>query len=168
MFSFFTYLSLPSIYRPKIAKAIDIPPVRTCNIELEKGKPGRSLKYLLKLNHVTYSILYHDLQFHNHLPHLLGSAYLLGSDVTHIQDLYDKEAESLEKWEVSPGEVSKHDWKDFLGQRKYQRAFIDFFEDELVQSGYDWRKVVDTYLLQGKRPLLNNVISGCTSCHFIC
>jgi len=42
----------------------------------------------------------------------------------------------------------------------YQRAFIDFFEDRLVMHGYDWRDLVNDYLLGGKEPLINNLIAG--------
>ncbi len=42
----------------------------------------------------------------------------------------------------------------------YQRAFVDFFEDELVLGGYDWRKVLDEFLFKGKEPLINCVIAG--------
>ncbi len=45
-------------------------------------------------------------------------------------------------------------------QSRYQRAYVDFFEDELVLNGYDWRKVLVTYLVQGKEPLINNLVSG--------
>lgn len=44
--------------------------------------------------------------------------------------------------------------------RRYQRAFIDFFEDQLVQHGYDWHALLDEFLLSGKEPLINNLISG--------
>lgn len=43
---------------------------------------------------------------------------------------------------------------------RYQRAFIDFFEDQLVQHGYDWHALLDEFLLSGKEPLINNLISG--------
>lgn len=45
---------------------------------------------------------------------------------------------------------------------RYQRAFVDFFEDELVLNGYDWRKVLDKYLFNGKEPLANGLIAGRT------
>lgn len=38
---------------------------------------------------------------------------------------------------------------------RYQRAYVDFFEDELVSHGYDWKKVVANYLFEGKEPLFN-------------
>lgn len=44
--------------------------------------------------------------------------------------------------------------------QRYQRAFIDFFEDQLVQVGYDWKALLDEYLYKGKQPLINNMICG--------
>ena len=46
----------------------------------------------------------------------------------------------------------------------YQRAYVDFFEDELVLNGYDWRVVLNKYLFQGKQPLINCMIAGCKIC----
>lgn len=50
----------------------------------------------------------------------------------------------------------------FLSGSSYQRAYVDFFEDELVLNGYHWRKVLAEYLFTGKEPLINCVIAGCT------
>jgi hypothetical protein len=47
-----------------------------------------------------------------------------------------------------------------LGKREYQRGYLDFFEDQLVRHGYDWHSLLQEYLLQGKEPLINNLISG--------
>ena len=47
-----------------------------------------------------------------------------------------------------------------MGDRRYQRAYVDFFEDQLVLNGYDWKKVLHTYLFEGKEPLANNLIAG--------
>jgi hypothetical protein len=44
--------------------------------------------------------------------------------------------------------------------RRYQRAYLDFFEDELVLNGYDWKKVVDLYLLSGEQPLINGIVAS--------
>lgn len=43
---------------------------------------------------------------------------------------------------------------------RYQRAYVDFFEDQLVLNGYDWRKVLSDYLFTGKEPLFNCMIAG--------
>lgn len=43
---------------------------------------------------------------------------------------------------------------------RYQRAYIDFFEDRLVDRGYDWKGLVGEYLFKGDGPLINNLIAG--------
>ncbi|KAL8798010.1 MAG: hypothetical protein Q9182_007040 [Xanthomendoza sp. 2 TL-2023] len=94
------------------------------------------------------------------MPHVLGSAYLFNAEADHLNDVYNYESKELEPWQDSPNEVSTYDWRDYLGNPKYQRAYLDFFEDELVLNGYNWRKVLEEYLFKGKEPLINNLISG--------
>ena len=43
---------------------------------------------------------------------------------------------------------------------RYQRAFVDFFEDELVAFGYDWKQLTAEYLFSGEQPLINGIIAG--------
>ena len=50
-----------------------------------------------------------------------------------------------------------------LSLNRYQRAYVDFFEDQLVLHGYDWKRVLNKYLFEGKEPLVNCLIGGCTS-----
>jgi hypothetical protein len=143
------------------SKSIDLPSVEIHDVETVHEKRPRTLKHLLKANHVNHSILYHHLQFHNHLPHILGSAYLLGANHGQLQHIYDEESKELEGWPDSPGEISDNDWRDYLGDHRYQRAFVDFFEDELaLKHGYDWKKVAAEFLFSGKHPLINGLIGG--------
>jgi Questin oxidase-like len=143
------------------AQSIDIPSVEIHDVETSPEKRPRTLKHLIRANHVNHSIIYHKLQYHNHMPHLLGSAYLLGANVDQLQRIYDEEAKELEEWKDSPAEISDADWRDFLGDKRYQRAFVDFFEDELaLKFGYDWKRVVEEYLFSGKEPLINGVVAG--------
>lgn len=48
----------------------------------------------------------------------------------------------------------------FLTAARYQRAFIDFFEDQLVTKKYDVEEVLEEFLLKGKEPLINGLIAG--------
>lgn len=43
---------------------------------------------------------------------------------------------------------------------RYQRAFIDFFEDELIQYNYDWKALLNAFLFEGSEPIGNNLLSG--------
>ena len=49
---------------------------------------------------------------------------------------------AAEPWRPAPVEISRDDWQDYLGCFDYQRAFLDFFEDWIVEEGYDWRRMV--------------------------
>ncbi|KAK4988051.1 hypothetical protein LTR50_004167 [Elasticomyces elasticus] len=154
-------LRLPSFGRSSsLTPSINIPSVEIHDIEENPEKRARTLKHLLKANHINHAVIYHKLQFHNHTPHILGSAYLLGASPEQLNTIYDEESKVLEPWEDSPGEISKHDWKDFLGKRNYQRAFVDFFEDQMVQHGYDWKALLAEFLFEGEEPLINNLVAG--------
>ncbi|KAI5196483.1 hypothetical protein E4T39_07769 [Aureobasidium subglaciale] len=148
------------------ALKLDLPPVESIDIEETPEKRARTLKHLIKANHINHSIIYHDLEFHNHSPHILGTAYFLGANVDQLLDIYEKESKELEPWEDSPSEIARHDWRDYLGKREYGhyngrlRAWVDFLEDQLVQFGYDWRELLDDFLYSGKQPLINNLIAG--------
>jgi hypothetical protein len=142
-------------------QSIDIPPVEVHNVETAPEKRPRTLKHLLRANHVNHSIIYHELRFDNHMPHILCSAYLLGADEKQLHRIYDAEAEELEGWTPSPAEITENDWRDFLGDKKYQRAYVDFFEDSLaMKHNYEWKKVVEEFVFNGKEPLINGLIGG--------
>ncbi|KAH7069249.1 hypothetical protein FB567DRAFT_565001 [Paraphoma chrysanthemicola] len=155
-------VSIPSFLRVRGGSypKVELPTVQIHDIETAAEKRPRTLKHLLKANHANYSIIYHDLRFHNHTPHILGSAFILGGTAEHLNDIYEKEAEQLEPWKDAPGEISREDWREFLGKREYQRAFVDFFEDQLVLKRYNIQDLLDEYLLGGKEPLINGLISG--------
>ena len=61
---------VPKFLTPGNASAVGIRPVKVHEIETAQEKRARSLKHLLKLNHVNNAILYNDLKFHNHAPHV--------------------------------------------------------------------------------------------------
>ncbi|KAJ5572816.1 hypothetical protein N7450_009800 [Penicillium hetheringtonii] len=140
-------------------QVIEIPPVKVHDLENSQEKSARALKHLLKLNHANHAILYNARKFHNHAPHLLTAAFLQGADADDLTRLYESESKLLEAWEDAPAEVTTDDWRDHLGRREYEKAFVDFFEDELVRFGYDWKQVVEEYLFSGKEPVFNSIIA---------
>jgi len=142
-------------------QAIDIPSVEIHDVETTPEKRPRTLKHLLKANHVNHSIIYHNLQFDNHMPHILCSAYLLGASVDQLHHIYEEDSKNLEEWHDSPSEITDLDWQDFYGDKRYQRAYVDFFEDKLTYKyNYKWKGVVEEYLLVGEEPLINCLIGG--------
>jgi len=154
----YKYLTSPSNYA---SQSIDLPSVEVHDVETAPEKRPRTLKHLIRANHVNHSLLYHNLQYHNHMPHLLGSAYLLGAHVEQLQQIYDEESKELDAWHDSPAEITVGDWREFLGDKRYQRAYVDFYEDELaLKFDYDWKRVLEEYLFSGKAPLINGLIGG--------
>ena len=71
MFSLPTF-RLPSFLNSenKNYPSIDIEPVEIHDVETAADKRPRTLKHLLKANHANHSIIYHNLTFHNHAPHV--------------------------------------------------------------------------------------------------
>ncbi|CAI4216381.1 unnamed protein product [Parascedosporium putredinis] len=164
MSSFLSYIPvvnrLVSSHTPA-DQVFDLSPPETHNIETNPDRRARRLKHLIKANHANYSILYHDLRFHNHNAYILTSAYLLGANEDQLRTLYEKQIGELEPWSESPCEITEDDWVEYLGDGTYQRAFVDFFEDQLVMRfSYDWKKLLENYMFQDKRPLISGLFGG--------
>jgi len=152
----------PSAPAAPAGQGVDIAPVEVHSVDTSPEKRPRTLKHLLRANHVNHALLFHDLQFDNHMPHHLCSAYLLGASSAQLHAVYDAEARSLEPWPESPAEIVQADWRDFLGDKRYQRAYVDFFEDKLaMRFAYDWKAVVEEYMFGGDAPLAHGLIGGC-------
>lgn len=150
------YKKMPDLF----AQRINVEKEPVYEVEEIAEKKARTVKHLIHANHSIFSVIYHNLEFHNHVPHLLGSAYILGSTNDHLNEVYDVETETLEKWTDSPGEITEENWRNYFGQREYQRAYMDFFEDQLPKYGHDWKAMTEAYLFKGPNPLINNVICG--------
>lgn len=140
---------------------VDIASAPIRDIETSSEKTARTLKHLIKANHVNNALLYHDYIFHNHIPYSLGSAYLMGCDAAHLEKFYESEVRGVEPWKSSPSEVTERDWRDKIGNKRYYKAYIDFFEDELALNfAYEWKEVVNEYMFGGDKPLINGVVGG--------
>lgn len=143
---------------------IDIPSVEVHDVETEQGGRAKCLKHLIKKNHANYSVLYHQLQFDNHTPHILSSAYLLGATEQQLHRLYEVESRGMAPWRDPPAEVTDRNWRDLLGQKEYQKGYLDYFEHLLASEfSHDWEKVVEHVMFKGEKPLISGVIGGRTS-----
>ncbi|KAG5926823.1 hypothetical protein E4U42_002929 [Claviceps africana] len=143
------------------SQAIQVPPVEIHHVETDPDRRARSLKHLLKANHVNYSVVYSQLRFDNHNAHILSSAYLLGATPNQLHDIYEDQAKELEPWTPSPAELMDEDWMDYMGDAWYQRAYLDYYEDKLaMEYAYDWKKLVEHFLFSSKKPLVHGLICG--------
>ncbi len=64
------------------------------------------------------------------------------------------------RWKVQRVAVTIDCWHE-INWRRFCRAYVDFFEDQLISKGYDWRKLVEEFLFNGPEPLINSLICGC-------
>lgn len=67
---------------------------------------------------------------------ILASAYILGASPDQLTKIYEVESAELEPWHDSPSEISKEDWRDFLGKRKSVTYYMS-----LPFFLYIWRKL---------------------------
>ena len=115
------------------------------------GQRRSRLDQLLQRNHDDYSILYNSLRFHNHSPHFLGATYLLGGSVKQLDAIYDDLVyrDILEPWKVSPGQIDLSNFRDYIGRKEYQRAWVDFFEAQLRAAGPNssWQRLAVELIL---------------------
>lgn len=140
---------------------IHISSVEIHDVETAPEHRARTLKHLLKANHANFALFSTDFRSQNYMSHILGSAFLMGATPDQLHDIYDAEEKQLAPWEDSPAEVAKIDWTDELGDISYLRAYLDFFEDQLVlEHAYKWKFTVEEFLFEGKTPLINCVIGG--------
>lgn len=156
---------LSKIFALRSSKSIRTPAVATYDIENPTEKTARTLFHLVKLNHINHSVRIREdfpgsLSSYNIVPHHLISAFLFGADNQTLDRLYEVDSGLLEPWKDAPGEVVGSDWMDFLGKKEYERAFLDLFEDDLVDQGYDWKAVVQKFLFTGERPLISSITAG--------
>ncbi|PMB64187.1 hypothetical protein BM221_009981 [Beauveria bassiana] len=148
---------------PATTVAVEALPVH--DIETDQERRGRSLKHLLKANHVNYAVVYKNLQLNNVNSHNLSTAYILGANENDLNTIYNEQIKDLESWTPSPAEVIDEDWRDFLGNRNYQRAFVDYYEDKLAfKFAYDWKQEMRHVLTEGDEPLINCLIGASLAC----
>lgn len=98
------------------------------------------LNQLLKANNRLYGVLFNNRKFHNHLPHLVISAYFLGATPKQLVELFEHESQSLTPWkEDSPSVLTDDDLTEHFGDVQYERGFFDYFTDRLeVETKREW------------------------------
>ncbi|KAB8078313.1 hypothetical protein BDV29DRAFT_152842 [Aspergillus leporis] len=144
-------------------KNVDLTPVPSFNLGSLPDERSKTLQSLLQQNHQDHAVLLDPrLIFHNHMPHMLGSAYLLGFPPDKLVKMYQNEAlrlKGLDSRFIRTG-ITGDNWRDFLGKKKYTAAYTDFFDQEVSNNHGDWKKVVNEYLLSSPQPLIHGFVGG--------
>ncbi|KAF7585245.1 hypothetical protein BBP40_011596, partial [Aspergillus hancockii] len=144
-------------------KNVDLAPLPTFYLTSLPDERSKTLLSLLQQNHQDYAVLFEPkLLFHNHMPHMLGTAYLLGFPQDKLIKAYQNEAQHLKKLDsglIRTG-VTRNNWRDFFGKKKYTAAYMDFFDQEISNHQGDWKSVVTEYLFRTPQPLIHGFVGG--------
>ena len=99
--------------------------------------------------------------FHTHIAHHLASLYFLGATDDRLEQLYNVICEHAVPYEPSPHVITRTNWRQSLGDEQFCKAYRDFFDHELTDSGDDWRQKLFELLLDNKpNPMINSMVSG--------
>ncbi|KIX07444.1 uncharacterized protein Z518_02097 [Rhinocladiella mackenziei CBS 650.93] len=149
---------------PPATKRTELGPAPTSDVYKMSDQRTQTLQKLLEKGHVTVAPLRNpQLILHSHLPHLLGSAFVLGADSQQLIATYEHDVKSLvdiDETFVRGDKISKGNWRQFLREKSYTVAYVDFFDDEVRKNNGDWEKVVQEYLYTGSEPLINGFCGG--------
>ncbi|KAL2838539.1 hypothetical protein BJY01DRAFT_237438 [Aspergillus pseudoustus] len=146
---------------PHPADLQSLPPSYTLDAQDERAN---TLRCLLEKGHTTVAPLRDPkLILHSHLPHLLGSAYFLGCSAEQLEELYSHEITTLREIDdtfIEGNAIQLGNWRDFLGQKPYTVAYVQYFDEEIKRNEGDWKKVLNEYLFPGPEPLINGFSGG--------
>ncbi|KAF2496682.1 hypothetical protein BU16DRAFT_458022 [Lophium mytilinum] len=107
---------------------------------------------LLQENHDHHHILSSQSGFHNHIAHHLLTLFALGASPSIIKKQYDRN----KIYQRPPGALEDsvvddmhgpERFKSYLGDEKYYRDFLVYFEKEIEQKG--WENVLNEYVFAG-------------------
>ncbi|KAB8223385.1 hypothetical protein BDV33DRAFT_228533 [Aspergillus novoparasiticus] len=140
-----------------------LPPVSSFDLQSLPDERSKTLYTLLQRNHQNHAVLSGPkLIFHDHMPHMLGSAYLLGYPCDKLIEMYQNESSQLKSLNdglIRTG-ITKDNWRQLLGKKKYTAAYTTFFDQELANTPNDWKTLVNEYLFTPPQPLINGFIGG--------
>lgn len=119
------------------------------------------LDELVRRSFDAFQILFHHNRFHNHNAHHLGSLFLLGADGKQLKDAYALMSNIVDPYEPSPHSITRDNWRESLGDRRFCQAYRDFFVQELLNDETHWKEKMLTILFEDKaHPLINGFIFG--------
>ncbi|KAK7177866.1 hypothetical protein PSPO01_16089 [Paraphaeosphaeria sporulosa] len=155
----------PAIVRlPEPSKQTELKPAPTYDVTALSDERTQTLGRLLEQGHISVAPLRNPkLILHCHLPHTLGSAYALGASSKQLVECYEHEIKTLVKRDevfITGDKVSKENWRNFLNDKSYTVAYVEFFDEEVKRRNGDWKSVVEEYLYDTSAPIINGLAGG--------
>ena len=130
------------------------------------GETRRVLDELIGKCHSEHQVLFHNLTFHKHDSHHLGSLFFLGADSDLLQTQYETSIKNdSEPEQESPHKITMENWKDSIGNKKFCKSYRQFFDDQLQINNpkFDWKSKIMEFLtteVTPGAPLMNGLVSG--------
>ncbi|KAL4888644.1 hypothetical protein BDV59DRAFT_210987 [Aspergillus ambiguus] len=149
---------------PQSSSLQNLEPAFILDVTATLDERGCTVRKLLDNAHLAVAPLREPkLILHSHLPHLLGSAYFLGASREQLEKLYTHEISTLvhvDETFIRGGAIDRSSWREFLAQKPYTVAYVEFFDGEVKRNDGNWKEVLEHYLFYGKEPLINGFIGG--------
>ncbi|KAJ6099670.1 hypothetical protein N7467_001205 [Penicillium canescens] len=153
-----------TIRLPKASNIRTMSPVPVYDVINFSDARTEKLGELLAKGHDTVAPLRDPkLILHSHLPHFLGSAYALGADKDQLVRSYEHEITQLVpigRGFIRGDAISGDNWRNFVAQKEYTVAYVDFFDGQVKGHEGAWTKVLEEYLYSGDEPLINGFTGG--------
>ncbi|TAQ87243.1 hypothetical protein B7494_g4436 [Chlorociboria aeruginascens] len=118
----------------------------------QNGETAAKASELLQENHDRYHAFFNEEGFHNHIAHHLLTLYGLGAPAEVIEKhykanaSYQRPAAAFQDRIIGDMSNPEH-FKKYLGDEKYHRDFLIFFQKEMEVKG--WEDVLNEYLFKG-------------------
>ncbi|KAI8137021.1 hypothetical protein BJV82DRAFT_636920 [Fennellomyces sp. T-0311] len=90
---------------------------------------------LLQKNHEEHDMFYTVSGSHNHLVHQLLTAYALGADANQLQKIFDDHAVYQRSLPPSVSDLTRDNYKEYLGNRDAYTSYLNLFKKEIEQHG---------------------------------
>ncbi|KAK4231962.1 oxidoreductase AflY [Podospora fimiseda] len=115
---------------------------------------------VLTKTHVEHALVQQDGQ-HNDLPLALATLLFLDGTPAMFHRLYELRKDRFSSWVPSPGSITDASTKlRFLGDTRFQRAFMTFFSMENGTFGGNSKALAVMEFFNGPKPLLYGLFSG--------
>ncbi|CAF1167312.1 unnamed protein product [Adineta steineri] len=115
---------------------------------------------LIAHTHANHHVIDHH-GFYTHTAHHLGSLHFLDATDNKIEELYKGMHDEVNFYQDSPHEITRTNWRQSIGDKRFCKAYQEFFDQELAAAGNDWRQKFMEFLLDNESgPLINCVVAG--------
>ncbi|KAK9760135.1 hypothetical protein K7432_016149 [Basidiobolus ranarum] len=91
---------------------------------------------LISRNHRDYDVFFDNFA-HNHTSHLVCNLYILGASEERMRDMYERVTKHLDPLPEPKYSIDESNYSQFIGVKDAYRDLLDFFDQQIDQTGFD-------------------------------